>query len=82
MLTVTQDRFLLHLLQLVLGLQTETLGLAAVLMVTLEDAVLHLLCSLVVVDIVVRLKAVNAGVTGVVVDWLLLQLGPETKLTF
>jgi hypothetical protein len=36
-------------------------------MVIVEDVVLHLRCSLVVVDSLVLLKAVNVGVIGAVV---------------
>ena len=66
-IVVTLTTLLSHLPQLVLGQLEETLGLAAVLMVTVEDVVLHLRCSLVAVDSLDLPKAVNAGVTGAVV---------------
>ena len=67
MWTVTQEHGQLHLLQLVLGQLEETSVQTVVLMVIIEDVVLHLRCSLVVVDSLVLLKVDNAGVTGAVV---------------
>jgi hypothetical protein len=46
-------------------------------MVTIEDAALHLLCSLVAVVTLDLPKVVSAGATGVVAAWSLLPLGPD-----
>jgi hypothetical protein len=67
MWTVTQEHGQLHLLQLDLGQLEETSVQTVVLMVIIEDVVLHLRCSLVVVDSLVLLKVDNAGVIGAVV---------------